>query len=157
MTEPVRASITVQAPVEKAWQVYTEQYGSWYPKDHFLGAGPADTVIIEPYAGGRWYERQADGSEPEWGRVLAWEPPGRLLLSWAIGGDWQPDPDETHHSEIEVTFTAVDGGTRVDLEHRHLERHGDGTESVLQGVSGTDGHPLYLRRYADAVEERQPG
>lgn len=154
MTDPVRVSVDVAAPVEKAFTVYTEQYGSWYPKDHFLGAGPAETVVIEPFAGGRWYERQADGSEPEWGRVLAWEPPGRLLLSWAVGGDWTHDPDERHHSEIEVTFTAIDGGTRVVLEHRHLDRHGDGAGPLFRGVSGTDGHPLYLRRFAAATEGR---
>jgi uncharacterized protein YndB with AHSA1/START domain len=155
MTEPVRASITVSAPIEKAWLVYTERYGSWYPKEHYLGDAPAETVVIEPYAGGRWFERQADGSEPEWGRVLAVEPPRRLLLSWAVGGDWKPDPDPAHHSEIEVRFTAVAGGTRVDLEHRHLDRHGDGASSVIDGVSDERyGHPLYLRRFSAAAEGR---
>ena len=157
MTEPVRVSVTVAAPVEKAWTVYTEQYGSWYPKDHFLGAGPAETVVIEPRAGGRWYEQQADGSRPEWGSVLAWEPPHRLLLAWAVGGDWQPDPDPAHHSEIEVLFTEVDGGTRVDLEHRHLDRHGDGAGPLRAGVADPEGHPLYLRRFAAAAEGRELG
>jgi len=154
MTEPVRVSVDVGAPVEKAWTVYTEQYGTWYPKEHHLGAVPAETVVIEPWVGGRWYEKQADGGEPEWGRVLAWEPPGRLVLSWAIGGDWQPDPDPTHHSEIEVSFTATDGGTRVVLEHRHLQRHGEGAGSVRRGVAGPEGFPLYLRRFAAATEGR---
>lgn len=154
----VRVSVTVRAPIEKAWRVYTERYGSWYPKDHFLGDGPAETVIIEPYQGGRWYEQQADGSEPEWGRVLAFEPPRRLLLSWGVGGDWKPDPDPAHHSEIEVLFTEVAGGTRVDLEHRGFERHGDGASSVAEGVSDEGyGHPFYLRRFAAATEERQFG
>lgn len=152
----VTVSITVAAPVEKAWRVYTEQYGSWYPKDHFLGTGPAETVTIEPYVDGRWYERQADGSEPEWGQVLAWEPPTRLLLSWGVGGDWQPDPDRSRHSTVEVRFTAVDGGTRVDLEHRDLDRHGDGAGSLRAGVADeVEGHPLYLRRFAAAVEGRE--
>ncbi|HEV7655842.1 MAG TPA: SRPBCC family protein [Mycobacteriales bacterium] len=152
---PVRASVTVAAPVEKAWRVYTEGYGSWYPKGHFLGDGPAETVIIEPYEGGRWYEKQADGSDPEWGRVLAWEPPGRLLLAWAVGGDWKPDPDPAHWSEVEVLFSEVPGGTRVDLEHRYLGRHGDGARSILAGVSDPDqGHPFYLRLYVAAAEGR---
>lgn len=152
---PVRASITVAAPIEKAWRVYTEQYGTWTPKDHFLGDGPAEDVVIEPYAGGRWYERHTDGSEPEWGAVLAWEPPARLLLSWRIGPDWKPDPVPAHWSEVEVRFTAVGDETRVDLEHRHIGRLGAGTGSIYGGVSNEDyGHPFYLRRFAAAAEGR---
>jgi uncharacterized protein YndB with AHSA1/START domain len=152
---PVRASVTVVAPVEKAWRVYTEQYGSWYPKDHFLGDRPAETVLIEPREGGRWYERQADGSEPEWGRVLAWQPPTRLVLSWTTGAGWKPDPDPAHWSEVEVLFSAVPEGTRVDLEHHYLGRLGDGAESIVSGVSHPDhGHLFYLRRFAAATEGR---
>jgi uncharacterized protein YndB with AHSA1/START domain len=155
---PVRASIVVAAPVEKAWRVYTEQYGSWYPKGHFLGDGPAETVVIEPHAGGRWYEKQPDGSEPEWGRVLTWQPPHRLVLSWTIGADWKPDPDPAHWSEVEVLFSAVAGGTRVDLEHRYLGRLGDAAASIHDGVSHPDfGHPYYLRRFAAAAEGRPVG
>jgi uncharacterized protein YndB with AHSA1/START domain len=153
---PVRASITVAAPPERAWQVYTEQYGSWYPKEHFIGSEPARTVVIEPYEGGRWYEQQADGSEPLWGHVLAWQPPSRLVLSWEVGGDWKHDPDRSHASEVEVLFSAVPEGTRVDLEHRDLGRHGDGAASIAAGVSDQNyGHPFYLRRFA-AAAERQP-
>jgi uncharacterized protein YndB with AHSA1/START domain len=155
---PVRASVTVAAPVEKAWRVYTEQYGTWYPKDHFLGDQPAETVIIEPHEGGRWYEKQADGSEPDWGRVLAWEPPHRLVLSWTTGADWKPDPDPAHWSEVEVLFSAVAGGTRVDLEHRFIGRLGDGASPIFEGVSHPDyGHPFYLRRFAAAAEGRPVG
>jgi uncharacterized protein YndB with AHSA1/START domain len=156
MTDPVRREITVKVPVERAWQVYTAGYGSWYPKDHFLGDGPAETVEIEPHAGGRWFERHADGTELLWGRVKEWEPPHRLLLSWMVGGDWKCDPDESHASEIEVTFTAVDAGTtEVVLEHRDLDKHGDGAGSLVQGVADDDmGHLHYLRRFAAAAEER---
>jgi uncharacterized protein YndB with AHSA1/START domain len=152
---PVRVSVTVAAPVERAWKVYTEQYGSWYPRGHFLGSGPAQTVLIEPYEGGRWYEQQADGSEPEWGRVLAWEPPHRLVLSWTTGAGWKPDPDPAHWSEVEVRFTAVAGGTRVDLEHHGIGRLGAGAGPIAEGVAHEDfGHPLYLRRFAAAAEGR---
>lgn len=152
---PVRASITVAAPPERAWQVYTEQYGRWYPKEHFIGSQPADDLLIEPYEGGRWYERQADGSEPVWGHVLTWQPPSRLVLSWEVGGDWKHDPDRGHASEVEVLFSAVPGGTRVDLEHRDLARHGDGAASIAAGVSDENyGHPFYLRRFAATAEGR---
>lgn len=158
VVEPVRVSVTVAASIERAWAVYTDGYGSWYPREHFIGAGPADTVLIEPYVGGRWYEKQPDGTEPEWGRVLAWEPPGRLVLSWTVGGDWKHDPDPAHASEVEVRFTAeAPDRTRVDVEHRGIERHGDGAASIHGGVSdAADGHALYLRRFAAAVAGREP-
>lgn len=156
---PVRATVTVAAPVERAWRVYTQEYASWYPKGHFIGAGPAETVAFEPYVGGRWYERSPDGTELLWGRVLAWEPPYRLLLAWMVGGDWKSDPDPARASEVEVRFVAEGPDrTRVELEHRHIERHGAGADSILGGVSDeSQGHPLYLRRFAAAVEGREIG
>ncbi len=157
-TDPaVRCSVTVTAPVERAFAVYTAGYGGWYPKEHFIGAEPAETVVIEPFAGGRWYERSPDGSEGEWGRVLAWEPPHRLVLAWMVGGDWQPDPDPAHASEVEVRFVADGPGrTRVELEHRGIERHGAGAASIRSGVSDeSQGHPYYLRRFSAAVEGRE--
>ncbi len=153
---PVRASVTVAAPVERAWKVYTEDYGSWYPKGHFIGSGPAETVAFEPYVGGRWYERSPDGTELVWGKVLAWEPPHRLVLAWMVGGDWQHDPDPAHASEVEVRFVADGPGrTRVELEHRGIERHGDGWGSVLTGVSGAGGWGTILERYAAAAREER--
>jgi uncharacterized protein YndB with AHSA1/START domain len=155
---PVRASVTVAAPVEKAWRVYTAEYGSWYPKSHFIGDQPAETVVIEPFEGGRWYEQHADGSQPEWGRVLTWRPPHRLVLSWTTGAGWKPDPDPEHWSEVEVLFTEVPDGTRVDLEHRFLARLGDAAAEIADGVSHPDfGHPYYLRRFAAAAEGRPVG
>lgn len=156
MTTSVRRSITVKAPVQRAWDVYTAGYGSWYPKEHFLGAAPAETVEYEPWAGGRWFERQTDGTELLWGKVRAWEPPGRLVLAWMVGGDWQCDPDPEHASEVEVTFTAVDPEhTEVVLEHRDIERHGSGAASIAGGVSDDSmGHALYLRRFAAVIEGR---
>jgi uncharacterized protein YndB with AHSA1/START domain len=156
---PVRVAVTVAAPVQRAWKVYTENYGSWYPKGHYLGSGPAETVVFEPYEGGRWYERAPDGTELLWGRVLAWEPPHRLLLSWMVNGDWKCDPDPAQASEVEIRFTPEGPDrTRVELEHRDLERHGGGAASILGGVSDPDqGHPLYLRRFAAAAEGREVG
>jgi uncharacterized protein YndB with AHSA1/START domain len=120
----VRKVVAVQAPPAVAWRVFTEKMGAWWPLDtHKIGKAKAVDAVIEPRAGGRWYERGDDGSTCDWGRVLSWEPHSRLVLSWDISADWQPDP--TLKTEIEVRF--IDDGenrTRVELEHRHLDRYG---------------------------------
>ena len=120
----IRKLVSVQAPPAVAWQVFTEKMGSWWPLALYkIGKTNAVDAVIEPYVGGRWYERGDDGSTCQWGSVLAWEPPSRLVLSWDISADWQYDP--TLKTEIEVRFSA-DGSnlTRVELEHRHLDRYG---------------------------------
>ena len=134
MTEPtieagtdaniVRKVVSVQAPQAVAWRVFTEKMGAWWPLAYYkIGKANAVDAIIEPHVGGRWFERGDDESTCQWGSVLAWEPPSRLVLSWDINADWQYDP--TLKTEIEVTFNA-DGAdrTRVELEHRHLDRYG---------------------------------
>jgi uncharacterized protein YndB with AHSA1/START domain len=120
----VRKVVSVKAPAEIAWRVFTEKMGMWWPLAHYkIGKANAVDAVIEPRVGGRWYERGDDGSTCDWGRVLSWEPPSRLVLSWDISADWQPDP--TLKTEIEIRFIA-DGNdrTRVELEHRHLDRYG---------------------------------
>jgi uncharacterized protein YndB with AHSA1/START domain len=120
----VRKVVTVQAPLMVAWQVFTEQMGAWWPLAVYkIGKAKAVDAVIEPRVGGRWYERGDDESTCDWGRVLSWEPPSRLVLSWDIGADWQPDPDLK--TEIEVRFIAEGkDATRVELEHRKLDRYG---------------------------------
>jgi uncharacterized protein YndB with AHSA1/START domain len=120
----VRKVVSVQAPQAVAWRVFATQMGSWWPLGVYkIGKANAVDAIIEPRVGGRWYERGEDGSTCQWGSVLAWEPPSRLLLSWDINADWQYDPDLK--TEIEVRFIAESGDTtRVELEHRKLERYG---------------------------------
>jgi uncharacterized protein YndB with AHSA1/START domain len=122
----VRKSISVQAVQEVAWRVFTEKMGSWWPLAYYkIGKANAVDAVIEPRVGGRWYERGDDGSVCQWGSVLAWEPHSRLLLSWDINADWQYDPGLK--TEIEVRFIGdADGShrTRVELEHRHLDRYG---------------------------------
>jgi uncharacterized protein YndB with AHSA1/START domain len=120
----VRKVVSVQAPMMVAWQVFTEQMGTWWPLAVYkIGKAKAVDAVIEPRVGGRWYERGDDESTCEWGRVLSWEPPSRLVLSWDIGADWQPDPDLK--TEIEVRFIAEGkDATRVELEHRKLDRYG---------------------------------
>jgi uncharacterized protein YndB with AHSA1/START domain len=120
----VRKVVTVEAPQAVAWRVFTEQMGTWWPLAHYkIGKARAVDALIEPHVGGRWYERGDDGSTCDWGVVLAWEPPLRLVLSWDINADWQPDP--TLKTEIEVRFTQESKDrTRVELEHRRLDRYG---------------------------------
>ena len=146
----VRASIVVDAPIERAFAVFTEDFGRFKPPEHnLLGVEIAETVF-EPRAGGHLYDRGVDGSECRWARVLAYEPPTRVVFSWDISPQWQIEADSEKTSEVEVRFVAeAQERTRVELEHRNLERHGDGWEGVREGVAGRDGWPLYLRRYAD--------
>jgi uncharacterized protein YndB with AHSA1/START domain len=107
----IRGTVTVAAPVERAFQVFTDSFGTWWPAEYHIGQADMAAAILEPRAGGRWYERGVDGGECDWGRVLAWEPPHRLVVTWQINGQWQYDPDPAHASEIEVRFTA-DGPSR---------------------------------------------
>ncbi|MHA6795656.1 SRPBCC family protein [Pseudonocardia bannensis] len=136
---PVRHSVEVAAPLPVAFEVFTARFASWWPTSHHIAPQPYVDAVIEPRAGGRWYERDAEGRECDWGRVLAWEPPHRLVLSWAISPQFEAEPDPARASEVEVRFTAVgDSHTRVELEHRHFERHGDGGEQ-MRAVVGSEG------------------
>lgn len=135
----VRKVVTVQAPLAVAWRVFTEKMGTWWPlATHKIGKTKAVDALIEPRVGGRWYERGEDGSTCDWGHVLSWEPPSRLVLSWEISADWQHDPNLK--TEVEVRFIA-DGknGTRVELEHRRLDLFGvrrDEMRGVFNSESG---------------------
>lgn len=114
---PVRKVIVVNAPQAHAFDVFARRFDVWWPRDHHIGKTAMKTAVIEPRAGGRWYERGEDGSECEWGRVLRWEPPNRLVLSWTINGKFQVDG--TVESEVDVQFLAEgEKRTRVELEHR---------------------------------------
>lgn len=148
----VRQSIVVDAPPPRAFAVFTEGIASWWPlATYTIGAAPPETATIEPRAGGRWYERAADGRECDWGRVLVWEPPERVVLTWEISADWQADPGV--RTEVEVRFAAQDDGrTRVELEHRGLEAYAERAEE-MRGIFGSDDGWLgLLRHFARAVE-----
>src|SRR3954470_1315253 len=145
---PVRQSVVVEAPIEHAFKVFTEDFGSFKPKEHNLLAVPIAETIFEPRVGGHVYDRGVDGSECRWARVRAYEPPNRLLLSWDISPQWQIETNPDRTSEWEVRFTAeTNSRTRVEIEHRNLERHGEGWEGVRFGIDGDRGWPLYLRRF----------
>jgi uncharacterized protein YndB with AHSA1/START domain len=144
--------VVVDAPVDVAFQVFTERFGDFKPKEHNLLGSPIAETRFEPQVGGHIYDVAEDGSECRWARVLAYEPPERVVFSWDISPTWQLETDAANTSEVEVRFIAEDGDrTRVELEHRHLDRHGPGWESVREGVGEDQGWPLYLARYAEVV------
>ena len=148
----VRHQVVVEAPIERAFSVFTEEFGSFKPREHNLLSVEIAETVFEPRAGGRLYDRGVDGSACNWARVLVYEPPDRVVISWDINPQWQIETDLEKTSEVEVRFIA--GGpqrTRVELEHRHLDRHGDGWEAVREGVDSEGGWPLYLRRFAEQV------
>lgn len=148
----VRSTIVVEAPIERAFRVFTEDFGSFKPPEHnLLGVEIAET-IFEPRAGGHLYDRGVDGSECRWARVLAYEPPDRVVFSWDISPQWQLETDPEKTSEVEVRFVSeTPERTRVELEHRKLDRHGEGWEGVREGVGGEGGWPLYLGRFAELL------
>jgi uncharacterized protein YndB with AHSA1/START domain len=145
----VRRQIVVEAPIDTAFAVFTQRFGDFKPPEHNLLASPIAETVFEPRVGGSIYDRGEDGSECHWARVLVYEPPQRVVFSWDIGPTWQVETEPDSTSEVEVTFTAEGPHrTRVELEHRHLDRHGPGWEAVSGGVGHDQGWRLYLDRYA---------
>ena len=153
-TEPttVTSSIEVAASLQRAFEVFTRDFGAFKPATHNLLAVPIAETVVETHPGGHIIDRGTDGSECRWARILAFEPPDRLMFSWDISPHWSIESDPARSSEVEVTFTALaEDRTRVVIEHRHLDRHGDGWIDVREGVSTGEGWPLYLDRYADLL------
>jgi hypothetical protein len=150
----VRKSITVDVPQQRAFDVFTGRMTEWWPlESHHIGAQPAQEAVLEPRDGGRWYERAADGSECEWGRVLAWSPPERVTLAWMIGPTWQYDPDPATATEVEVRFVAEgEARTRVELEHRGLEKLGEAGAQLSATFSGEGGWGMLLELYAGVTK-----
>jgi hypothetical protein len=152
---PVRRTVIVKADVERSFTAFTSRMGRWWPRSHSIGSTPLTDVIVEPRVGGRWYERTADGSECEWGKVLVWDPPGRLILAWQLDADWRYDPSLV--LEVEVTFTALEAGmTRVELEHRNLERYGDRAAEIRDQVDSERGWLGILKSFVTHTEEAFP-
>jgi uncharacterized protein YndB with AHSA1/START domain len=146
----IRTDVVVAAPLERAFTVFTERFDEIKPRDHNMLEVDIAESVFEPRAGGRVYDRGVDGSECQWARVLAFEPPERIVFSWDITPRWQIETDPSRTSEVEVRFIAESPDrTRVELEHRKLDRHGEGWEGLREGVGGPDGWPLYLGRFAE--------
>jgi uncharacterized protein YndB with AHSA1/START domain len=145
----VRRQIVVHAPIDKAFSAFTERFGDFKPPEHNLLGVPIAETVFDPQVGGHITDRGADGSECRWATVRAYEPPTRVVFSWDISPQWQIETDQNNASEVEVLFIAeTSQRTRVELEHRHLDRHGDGWESVRDGIADDAGWTLYLDRYA---------
>jgi uncharacterized protein YndB with AHSA1/START domain len=145
----VRRQVVVEAPIDRAFTVFTERFGDFKPAEHNLLAAPIAETVFEPRVGGHIYDRGVDGSVCRWARVLDYQPPDRVVFSWDIGPTWQVETEPDNTSEVEVRFIAEGPErTRVELEHRNLDRHGPGWQSVSDGVGNEAGWLLYLERYA---------
>jgi len=145
----VRRELIVNASIDSAFATFVERFGDFKPPEHNLLGAEITETTFEPRVGGHIYDRAADGSECRWARVLAYEPPHRVVFSWDISPQWQLETDETNTSEVEVRFVAESPErTRLELEHRHIDRHGPGWESLRGAIDSEGGWPLYLDRYA---------
>jgi uncharacterized protein YndB with AHSA1/START domain len=148
----VRHSIVVDVPIDRAFSGFTDGFGNFKPREHNLLDVEIAETVFESRVGGTIYDRGVDGSECRWARVLAYEPPDRVVFSWDISPQWQIETDRDKTSEVEVRFIAESTDrTRVELEHRNLDRHGDGWEGVREGVAGDQGWPFYLERFAETL------
>jgi uncharacterized protein YndB with AHSA1/START domain len=148
----VRKVVVVDAPIDQAFKVFTQRFGDFKPPEHNMLGAPIAETVFDSHVGGHIYDRGEDGSECRWARILAFDPPSRVLFSLDISPTWQVESNQANTSEVEVRFVAEsDDRTRVELEHRHLDRHGPGWEGIHAGVDGSDGWPRYLARYADLL------
>jgi uncharacterized protein YndB with AHSA1/START domain len=159
MTSPaqdtaVTTKIVVDAPIERAFDVFTHNFDRIKPREHNMLSVDIAESVFEPRVGGRVFDRGVDGSECQWARVLAYDPPERIVFTWDINPYWQIEADLDKTSEVEVRFIAESAArTRVELEHRNIDRHGDGWEGTREGVQGDQGWPLYLQRFVTVVGE----
>lgn len=150
----IKRTIRVDVPIERAFQVFVERMGDWWPATHHIAAEPFSEVVVEQREGGRWFERAKNGAECEWGRVLLWQPPRRLILSWHLQPDFKYSPDQTRASEVALQFVAEGpGATRLDFEHRYLERHGEGYEKLLVSVDSPGGWTMVLEKFVEKTKE----
>lgn len=151
---PVRTQVAVEAPLQRAFDVFTQDMMSWWPPDHHMLQGELAEMVLEPHVGGRIYDRGVDGSECTWARVLAYEPPERIVFSWDITPQWEIETDPDRTSEVEVRFIAeTDSRTRVELEHRALERHGEGWEGLSAAIASPGGWPKTLEAFAGRLSD----
>src|SRR6201986_736063 len=150
----IHRAIVVEVPIDRAFRFFTQDFDRVKPREHNILPVDIAETVFEPHVGGRVYDRGVDGSEFAWVRVLAFEPPSRIVFSWDIGAQWQLESDLERTSEVEVRFIAEAAeGTRVGLEHRSLDRHGEGWEPMRAAIGGDGGWPLYLERFSALIAE----
>jgi len=148
----VRSEVIVDAPADRAFRVFTEKMDTWWPATHHIGKIAFKDIVLEGKANGRWAEVGTDGSECEWGKVLVWDPPRRLVLGWQLTAEFQYDA--SFMTEVEVSFTPMGAAkTRVLLEHRNLERYGAKEEPVRKSIGSEGGWPAILRKFAEAASQ----
>src|SRR5436305_7920685 len=148
----VHTSIVVDAPIARAFSLFTEGIGTWWNPDHHILEGQLAEMVFEPRVGGHVFDRGVDGSECRWARVLAFDPPDSFVISWDISLQWKLETDLAKTSEVEVRFVAeAPNRTRVELEHRHIERHGDGWEAMRDAVGSPGGWSGGLQLFAAAA------
>jgi uncharacterized protein YndB with AHSA1/START domain len=134
-TLSIKKQLAVDAPIERAFRVFTANMGAWWPKEHHIGKSPLKDCVVEPKAGGRWYEVTEDGGTCEWGQVLAYDPPRRLVLAWQLNAAFEFDPKLV--TEVEVRFSALGPSrTQVDFEHRNIERFGETAPKLRDLMDG---------------------
>jgi uncharacterized protein YndB with AHSA1/START domain len=151
-TAMVRRTIRVNVPIEKAFQVFTQRMAAWWPATHHIAKEPFTEIIVEPRPGGRWYERDAKGNDCEWGQVIVWEPPRKLVTTWQLQPDFKFSPDLSLASEVALEFIAEGPeATRVEFEHRRLERHGAAWQELRRAVDAPGGWTLVLAQYVEAA------
>jgi uncharacterized protein YndB with AHSA1/START domain len=151
----VKRTIRVNVPIDRAFRVFTEKMGTWWPATHHIAKTPFVEVVVEPHSGGRWFERDANGSVCDWGRVLVWEPPKHVVVSWHLQPDWQYNADPARASEVSLTFFAEGAeATRLELEHRLIERHGESWEKLRQGLDSPGGWTQVLSGYEKLANNR---
>jgi uncharacterized protein YndB with AHSA1/START domain len=149
----VRKSIRVRVPIERAFSVFVEQMEVWWPAAHHIGDKPFQAIFVEPRVGGRWFERDADGNECDWGTVRAWEPPRLVTFSWHLGPDWKFDPDLAKASDVAIRFTSEGAAaTLVELEHSGIERHGEGYEQLRAMLDSPNAWTNTLEEFAKAAD-----
>jgi uncharacterized protein YndB with AHSA1/START domain len=157
-SDAIRAAVVVPLAPEQAFRLFAPGLASWWPREYTWGQEALETIAIEPHEGGFCYERGPHGFRSDWGRVLAWEPPKRLRFTWQIGPGREPLPDPARASEVQVTFVGEEAdATRVELEHREFERHGEGGGGYRAALGSEQGWPYILDRYAAAASARRDG
>jgi uncharacterized protein YndB with AHSA1/START domain len=146
---PVIKTVDVKCAPARAFELFTGRMGAWWPASHHIGGTPFAAVVIEPTAGGRWFERGEDGAETPWGKVLVWAPPSRVVLAWQLRADWTYDPD--FETELEITFQPHGEGARVRVEHRNLERFGAEAAAIAESLGG--GWPTIVDGFAAFADQ----